>query len=104
MQAKGGFEEKLYAYKERSGVNLKFSLADFIYLIQKQSCSYNNSRVLWASNKQNLRERTLDLPFIFRHERIISLKNHVSVAHGESLPYWFRGNFCGSASFDLLVE
>ena len=29
------FQEKLLAYNERRKVNLKFCLADFVYLIQK---------------------------------------------------------------------
>ena len=39
------------------------------------------------SNKQNLRERSLDLPSLFRYKHIASLKNHLSLAQGESLPY-----------------
>ena len=56
------------------------------------------------SSKQNPRERILDLHFFFHHKHIASLKNHLSLAKGESLPYWLRGNFCGHVCFDLLVE
>ena len=45
------------------------------------------------SNKQNPRDRTLDLPIIFRYKHIPSLKNHPSPAPNESSPYWFLGNF-----------
>ena len=51
------------------------------------------------SNKQNPRDRTLDLPFFFRYKHISSLENHLSLAEGylgdhtqdskgESLLYW----------------
>ena len=35
VRAKGGFKEKLGAQDERRRVNLKFCLADFVYLIQE---------------------------------------------------------------------
>ena len=35
IQAKGGFQEELCAYNERRRVNLKFCLADFVYLIHE---------------------------------------------------------------------
>ena len=47
------------------------------------------------SNKQNPRDRTLDLPF-FRYKHIPSLKNFPSPAPNDSLPYWFQGNFAAS--------
>ena len=56
------------------------------------------------SNKQNLRDRTLELPFFFCSKTITSLQNHLSLAQGESLPYWFQVNSCGRVCFDLLVE
>ena len=56
------------------------------------------------SNKQNLRDRILDLQFFFRYKHITSLKDHVSLAQGESLAYWFRGNICGRVCFDSSVE
>ena len=56
------------------------------------------------SNKQNPRDRTFDLPSFFRYKHVTSLKTHLLLAQGESLPYWFRGNFCGRVCFDLLVE
>ena len=48
------------------------------------------------SNKQNPRDRPLDLPFTFRHKSIPSLKSLPSPAPNESLPYWFQGNFAAS--------
>ena len=48
------------------------------------------------SNKQNSRDRTLDLPFFFRYKHIPSLKNRPSPAPNESLSYWFQGNFAAS--------
>ena len=42
VQAIGGFQEKLCAYNERRRVNLKSSLADFVYLIQKPSRGHYN--------------------------------------------------------------
>ena len=48
------------------------------------------------SNKQNPRDRTLDLPFFFRYEQIPSLKNFPLAALKGSLPYWFQGNFAAS--------
>ena len=48
------------------------------------------------SNKQNPRDRTLDLPFLFRYKHIPSLKNLPSPALSESLPYWLQGNFAAS--------
>ena len=48
------------------------------------------------SNKQNPRDRTLDLPIFFRYKHITSLKNLPSPAPNESLPYWFQGNFAAS--------
>ena len=35
VEAKGVFSEKVCAYNERRRVNLKFCLADFVYLIQE---------------------------------------------------------------------
>ena len=35
VQATGGFQEKVCAYKERRRIYLKFCLADFVYLIQE---------------------------------------------------------------------
>ena len=43
--------------------------------------------------KQNPPDRTLDLPVFFLLKHITSLKDHPSLALGESLPYWFQGNF-----------
>ena len=48
------------------------------------------------SNKQNPRDRPLDLPSFSRYKYIPSLKNRPSPATNESLPYWFQGNFAAS--------
>ena len=48
------------------------------------------------SNRQNPRDRTLDLPFFFRYKHIPSLKNLPSPAPNESLANWFQGNFAAS--------
>ena len=37
----------------------------------------------------------LDSHFLFRYKHITFLKNQLSLAQGESLPYLFLGNFCG---------
>ena len=42
VRAKGGFKEKVFAYNERIRVNLKFCLADFVYLIPKPSRGHYN--------------------------------------------------------------
>ena len=41
------------------------------------------------SNKRNARDKTLDLPLLRLYKRITSLINHISLAHGESLPTGF---------------
>ena len=43
VQAKGGLQEKLRVEEERKRVDLKFSLADFVYVIQKPSRGHYNS-------------------------------------------------------------
>ena len=48
------------------------------------------------SNRQNPRDRTLDLLIFFRYKNVPSLKNLPSPAPNESLPYWFQGNFASS--------
>ena len=56
------------------------------------------------SNKQNPRDRNLDLPFFFRYKHIPSLKNLPSPAPSESLPYWFQGNFAASFVFNFCMR
>ena len=56
------------------------------------------------SNKQNLRDRTLDLPFFFRYKYMPSLKNLPSPAPTESLPYWFPGNFAASFVLNFCLK
>ena len=64
------------------------------------ACLLNQMKIF-----QNIpQDRTLDLPASFCYKDIASLKNNLSLAEGESLPYWFRGNFCGRVCFDLPVE
>ena len=50
-----------------------------------------------------IRQRTLDLPF-FLLKHITSLKDHPGHAPGESLPYWFQGNFAAMFVLNYLVE
>ena len=66
--------------------------------------NYNAFSSASESNKQNPRDRTLDLHLCFRYKHIVSLESHLSFAQAESLPYWFQGNFCGHVCFDSLVE
>ena len=56
------------------------------------------------SNKQNPRDRTLDLSIFFRYKHIPSLKNLPSPAPNESLPYWFQGNFAASFVFNFCLR
>ena len=56
------------------------------------------------SNKQNPRDRTLDLPFFFCYKHIPSLKNLPSPAPNESSPYWFQGNFAASFVFNFCLR
>ena len=46
VRAKGGFLEKVCASNERRRVNLKFCLADFIYLIQelRNDCVHRSNK------------------------------------------------------------
>ena len=48
------------------------------------------------SNKQNLRDRTLDLALFFHCKHLSSLKSLPSPAPNESSPYWFQGKFAAS--------
>ena len=66
--------------------------------------NYNAFCSATESNKQNPRAKTLALPLFFPYKHITSLKNHHSRAQGESLPYWFRFNFCSRVCLDLPVE
>ena len=56
------------------------------------------------SNKQNPRDRILDLSIFFRHKHIPSLKNLQSPAPNESSPYWFQGNFAASFVFNFCLR
>ena len=53
----------------------------------------NSYPVAPESNKQNPPDRAIDLPFLFPHKQITSLKKLPLPAPSESLPYWFRVNF-----------
>ena len=57
-----------------------------------------------GSNKQNPRDRTLDLPFFCRYKHIPSLKSLPSPAPNESLPYWSQGNFAASFVFNFCLR
>ena len=39
------------------------------------------------ANKQNSRDRVLDLPLFFLYKHITSLKNHLLLARSENSPY-----------------
>ena len=57
------------------------------------------------SNKQNPRDRTLDLPFFFFcYKHIPSLKSLPSPAPNESLPNWFQGNFAALFVFNFCLR
>ena len=56
------------------------------------------------SNKQNPRDRTLDLPFFFCFKHIPPLENLPSPAPNESLPYWFQGDFAASFVLKLCLR
>ena len=56
------------------------------------------------SNKQNPRDRTLDLSIFFRYKHIPSLKNLPSPAPNESSPYWFQGNFAASSVLNFCLR
>ena len=48
VQVKGVFKEKVCAYNGRRRVNLKFCLADFVYLIQKPRRGHYNFGIISA--------------------------------------------------------
>ena len=56
------------------------------------------------SNKQNPRDRTLDLSIFFRYKHIPSLKNLPSPTPNESSPYWFQGNFAALFVFNFCLR
>ena len=96
-------------------MNLKFCLADFVYLIQelrsvcvRLSNKYAKNRnalcSVSESKKQNPRDRTLDSSIFFHYKHIPSLKNLPSPAPNESLPYWFQGNFAASFVFNFCLR
>ena len=61
-------------------------------------CSASKSK----SNKQDPRDRTLDLPFFFRSKDITSHKNRLLLEQVENLPYWFLETF--AAMFVLIYR
>ena len=77
----------------------EFLLSTFAYCLDERSHSSAPE-----SNKQNPRDRTLDLSIFFRYKHIPSLKNLPSPAPNESLPYWFQGNFAASFVFNLYLR
>ena len=56
------------------------------------------------SNKQNPRDRTLDLSIFFCYKQITSFNNLPSPAPKESLPYWFQGNFAASSVLNFCLR
>ena len=62
---------------------------------------YNAFCSVSESNKQSPQDRSLDLPFFLQEKHITSRQNHISLAQGESMPYWLWVNFCGLVCFDL---
>ena len=72
----------------------------FLHIYCSDVCSHSSTP---ESNKQNPRDRTLDLPFFFRYKHIPSLKSLPSSAPNESLPYWFQGNFVALFVFNAIV-
>ena len=100
----------LCAYNERRWVNLKFYLADFVYLIQelRSDCVHlrnkyakivmPSARFLNQTNKIRETEHQF-YPFFFRYRHVPSLKNVPSPAPNKSSLYWFQSNF--TASFVL---
>ena len=58
--------------------------------------NWNALCLVSEKNKQNPRDRTLDLPFFFRYKHVPSLKSLPLPAPNESLPYWFQRNFAAS--------
>ena len=101
---------------KRRRVNLKFCLADFVYLIPelRSDCVRLSNKyakiVMHAlcsvseSYKQNPGHRTLDLPFFLCYKHIPSLKNLPSPVPNESSPYWFQGNFAASFVFNFCLR
>ena len=65
--------------------------------------NYNAFCLASESNKQNLRGRNLGFPIFFRYKHITSVKNHILLAQGESLPYWFLGNIGLATSLSLVI-
>ena len=66
----------------------------YIRAMNMQNCNALCS--VSGSNKQNPRDRTLDLPIFFRYKHIHSPKNLPSPAPNESLPHRFQGIFAAS--------
>ena len=58
------------------------------------------------SNKQNLPDRTIDLPFFFRkgNHHITSLESVPSHAPSEKLSDWFQGNFAAMFVLNYLLR
>ena len=56
------------------------------------------------SNKQNPRDRTLDLSIFFLYKYILSLKNLPSLEPNESSAYWSQGNFAASFVFNFCLR
>ena len=70
----------------------------FLHIYCSNVNSYSSAP---ESKRQNLPDRTMDLPFFFRYKDIASLKNLPSLAPSENLPHWFQGNF---AAVSVLIS
>ena len=56
------------------------------------------------AKKQNLPDRTLDLPVFFRYKHITSLKCHLSLAQARASPTGFGATFSAVFVLNYLVE
>ena len=73
----------------------------FLHIYCSDVCSHSAAP---ESNKQNPRDRTLDLPIFFRYKHVTSLKNLPSPTPNESLPYWFQGNFAALSVLNFCLR
>ena len=99
VREKGGFKEKKGKSKVLSrGFCLRDSEVEqrTLQFLHIHRSNVNSSSSAPESNRPNLREEFLELPFFFRLKHVTSLKNLPSPAPSESLPYWFQGNFAAS--------
>ena len=60
--------------------------------IEQLICNNCNALCSASESRKKIRQ-LLDLAFFFRCKHVTSFKTLPSLAPGESLPYWFQGNF-----------